>query len=145
MTDLLQVVQECGFLRLREDGRVVTRVYDRFTQASGLKPTQFSLLVAASLIDRANVNQLAEIMAMERTTLTRNLRPLEKKGLIKVMAGEDRRTRLVIVTDAGRNAVKRALPLWKEAQGYMAKSLGAARWCMLREALDVTTRVKMPR
>ena len=144
MTELMQVATECGNFKLRKASRVVTRVYARFTRESGLKPSQFSLLVALSLQGPLGMGALAEIMAMERTTLTRNLRPLEKQGLVEVAPGADRRTREVACTPAGRRCLEQALPAWRQAQAYMAAELGRERWQALRGLLDDASRVAVP-
>ncbi len=138
MTEVLEVVQQCAFFKIRKASRVVTQVYDRFLKSSGLAPTQFSLLVALSAAGLITVTQLAEHLVMDRTTLTRNLKPLEREGLIRVVPGPDRRTRAIALTMVGKKKLKEALPLWEKAQGYMAEEIGDPQWQHLRESLDVT-------
>ena len=90
------------------------------------------------------MTELAELMAMDRTTLTRNLRPLEKEALAAVTPGADRRTRSVALTAAGRSRLEQALPAWRQAQAYMAEQLGAAQWRSLRRMLDAATDIDVP-
>ena len=75
-----------GTRRLRRASRAVTQLYDGALQASGLKATQFTLLVAAARLKAAPVSRMAEVLVMDRTTLTRNLKPLVKDGLLAVEA-----------------------------------------------------------
>jgi len=70
---------------------------------------------------------LADALAMDRTTLTRNLRPLERRGLVRVTTGDDRRVRIVTLTTRGRTALADALPLWKKAQAQVAEAFGQQR------------------
>jgi len=94
---------------------------------TGLEPTQYSLLVACSIANGVTVSKLAEIFAMDRSALSRNLAVMEKRGLLMVKPGDDRRTRKVTLTDAGRDALAQALPLWRAAQSKVEASFGAER------------------
>lgn len=125
----------CACLNLRKAARVVAQVYDQHLQPCGLKNTQFSLLRAASLLGPISISDLAEQLQMDRTTLTRNLRPVERDGLIEVVAGKDARTRNVKVTPAGAKKLKQALPLWESAQRQVVKALGQTHWRTLLKEL----------
>ncbi len=138
MTEVRDVVQHCAFFKMRKASRVTTQVYDRFMKPAGLAPSQFSLMVALSFAGSISVSHLAEILIMDRTTLTRNLKPLEREGLVKIVPGSDRRTRAVSLTAAGKQKLSEALPLWEKAQEYMAECLGQRQWRMLRKVLDNT-------
>jgi DNA-binding MarR family transcriptional regulator len=74
------------------------------------------------------MQDLALVLAMDRTTLTRNLRLLIKQGFVKVSMGSDRRSRLVLITSKGKDVMKKALPFWEQAQAYITERLGAANW-----------------
>ena len=78
---------------------------------------------------------------MDQTTLTRNLKLLENKGLIAIAAGTDRRTRVVMVTEAGRRALATALPLWREVRARVIARLGDADWPTLLTGLRAVTRL----
>ena len=132
------VADQCAFYKMRRASRVVTQVYDRFLKPCDLAPTQFSLLVALASAGQVTISRLAETMAMDRTTLTRNLKPLEREGLIKIVPGPDRRTRAVTLTSSGKKKLQAALPLWEQAQTYMAKKLGQGQWEELKSTLDTT-------
>jgi DNA-binding MarR family transcriptional regulator len=114
--------------------RAVTRAYDRALQPSGLRSTQFTILVAASVAGGVPLHRLAKILGLERTTLTRNLAAIERKGLIEV-AEVDGRTRNVIVLPAGEALLTQALLLWDQAQERLREKLGEERWLTLRESL----------
>lgn len=118
----------CACFNLRKAARAVTHLYDEILRPTGIRATQFSLLVAAKALGPVIVTRLAEMGVIDRTTLSRNLKPLEKQGLIKVVSGEDQRTRLITLTDSGQEALAIALPLWKKAQARVVKELGRKRW-----------------
>jgi DNA-binding MarR family transcriptional regulator len=115
----------CG--SLRRAARVVTQYYAKVLGPSGLEPTQFTLLVACARAGPVPVTVLAEAIAMDRTTLARNLKPLVRRGLAIVSEGADRRVRRVELSKDGRTALSAALPLWRKAQSGMAEILGQAR------------------
>ncbi len=131
-------VAACTCGNLRKATRAVTRLYDAALQPAGLKATQFSLLAALSKVGDAPLTRLAEILAMDRTTLTRNLKPLVNKGLIGIGHDEDQRIRMVGLTAAGKRVFKHALPAWEQAQSRMVESLGRARWSGLLDDLGAT-------
>ncbi len=106
----------------------MTRFYDEMLAPSGLKATQLTMLGAISISGPARMSELADMLALDKTTLTRNLKLLEAGGLIVIAAGADRRVRVVALTHAGVDAVDRALPRWREAQRRMVEHLGEARW-----------------
>ena len=118
----------CAVLNLRKASRVMTRLYEDIMKPSGLLPTQFSLLVAVRARGPVGITRLAEALSMDRTTLTRNLRPLAREGLLTIeRASGDRRARQVSLSDAGLARLEVALPLWREAQRRTAELLGEAR------------------
>ncbi len=125
----------CACLNFRMVSRALTQMYDDYLQSSGLRATQFTILSAASLAGRMPLSRLADLLVMDRTTLTRNLGPLERAGLVRVMAGVDRRTREIVVTDRGQRAIRRALPLWRLAQRRFVDHIGKGSWLELRESL----------
>jgi len=118
----------CTSFNLRKAARAVTQFYDDALRDSGLKSTQFSLLAAAAVLGAAPISRLAEEMAMDRTTLTRNLKPLQTEGLLRVEAGADRRVRNVAVTPEGAALLEKTMPMWRKAQTRMIDKLGDERW-----------------
>ena len=106
---------------------------------TGLRATQFSLLVATRLMGTITISNLAKALVMDRTTLTRNLKPLEKRGLLRVGLGkEDRREREVTLTSTGQATLANALPLWKSIQHQVQKDLGQNRVERLLRDLSAT-------
>ncbi len=121
----------CTCFGLRKAARAVTQMYDQALKPSGLRATQLSLLIAVERSGPSGIGELAKLMVMDRTTLTRNLKPLLDRGLLERVAGADRRRRLIGITPEGREAMAQALPYWWEAQSRMADTLGRSRWWRL--------------
>lgn len=121
----------CAAYNLRRAARLVTQAFDQALKPAGLKVTQLSLLVAFLLAPGRNLAQLAGWLGMDRTTLSRNLRILQKRGLVEIAPGNDRREQLVRVTPAGKEAVQRAHPLWEQAQGEVVSALGEEKWAAM--------------
>ncbi len=118
----------CACFNLRKASRIVTQMYNSVLRPSGLQATQLNLLVAVALAGPITVSDLAHALVMDRTTLTRNLKPLQAKRLIQVVSGEDRRRHVVTLTERGRRRVAKALLLWEEAQAQLIQELGHKRW-----------------
>ena len=125
---LREVARACACANLRRAARALTQVFDEALAPSGLKATQFTLLVTSRLTGESTINELATKMAMDRTTLSRNLKPLMRSGLLLVRTGEDGRTRLVRITPAGERSVEGAYPLWQQAQYGTVSALGEERY-----------------
>jgi DNA-binding MarR family transcriptional regulator len=122
------VAQSCAVFNLRKASRALTQFYETALRPSGLRVTQFTLMVAINLLGAITISRLAETMVMDRTTLTRNLKLLEKKEFIKIIPGEDRRERVAVLTQPGREALGKALPLWEETQSEIVNGLGHRRF-----------------
>lgn len=126
----------CTAFRLRRLSRRVSQHYDAHLARAGLRSTQFSLLGALVRRDQLALTRLADGLAMDRTTLTRNLRPLVAAGWVRMQTGEDARSRLVAITPAGRLCWEQAVPLWEEAQRTLHALLGVDDVVRLHGALD---------
>ncbi|RME33655.1 MAG: MarR family transcriptional regulator [Gammaproteobacteria bacterium] len=125
---LVEVARRCAMFNLRKASRVVSRRYEQEMKASGLLPTQFSLLVAVRLMGPAPMTELAAALSMDRTTLSRNLRPLLREGCLSLDAcGPDRRRRLIRLTPTGEERLRGALPCWQRAQESVEGVLGPGR------------------
>lgn len=118
----------CYATALRRADRALGRVYDHALRPANLTTPQFSLL---SLLDRAprdlTLSDLADAQALDRTTLTRNLTPLARRGYVTISSGRDRRQRIARLTPTGRDALHHARPLWQQAQEHIARERGLAR------------------
>tara|TARA_R110002094_G_scaffold71252_14_gene79846 strand:- start:368 stop:817 length:450 start_codon:yes stop_codon:yes gene_type:complete len=126
----------CACNKLRMASRKVTRMYDEAMRPMGITPTQFTLLAVVGGSDTVTLTELAELLGMERTTLLRNLKPLEREELIAVSAEGYRRARSVQLSDKGVSVLSEALPLWRNAQAILKKQLGADIWNQLQ--IDLT-------
>jgi DNA-binding MarR family transcriptional regulator len=139
------IAADCLAFRVRRVSRVLTRLYDEALRPLGIQATQLTLLNAVVLCGQARdgegaaMSDLAEILAMDLTTLSRNLRPLEKSRLIAIsQLPTDRRVRLVCVTSSGRRLIENALPLWRHAHARVVDALGEPEAADLKEAFDAT-------
>lgn len=110
---------------------MVTQHFDDIMQASGLRVTQFSVLVVIAWYGTPTISELAEALVMDRTTLTRNLKPLEEQGLVKSMPGADRRTRAIDLTAKGHKVLTKALPFWRKAQAGVVRYVGDTRFARI--------------
>jgi DNA-binding MarR family transcriptional regulator len=122
-----EIGQTCACYKVRKAARAVTKIYEEVLRPIGLRATQFSLLMATRVMGPVTVVKLAQVMVMDRTTLTRNLQILETRGLITIKPGEDRREREVYLTAEGMEVLAKAVPLWEEAQERVREGLGEER------------------
>ena len=130
----------CACFNLRKANRMVTQLYDEALKPAGIRSTQFTLLAATRQLGPISVNKLAEWIVMDRTTLTRNLKPLERDGLIAVRPGDDQRVREVSLTAKGRRTLKCAYPLWESVQARLREQLGNSRVDQLLVDLKATVK-----
>lgn len=135
MGKLAEEGRACACANVRKAARAVTQLYDEMLRPAGLRTTQFGILGATMVMGRVTVGRLAEVTVTDRTTLTRNLKLLEKRGLVRIRTGNDRREREVSLTDRGRKALAEGYPFWQKAQTHVVKALGDERWEALREGL----------
>jgi DNA-binding MarR family transcriptional regulator len=126
----------CTNLKLRQLSRLVSRHYDAFVAPTGLKSTQYSLLSHVSLAGPIRPSDLAQRMRIDASTLTRNLQPLIAQGWLTLGPGEDARSRLVAVTDSGREKRAEGQRAWKQAQVALNERLGEARIVALHSIID---------
>lgn len=131
---------DCLCLASRRAARTITRSFERHLRPSGLRATQFSMLVMLSLRGRSTISDLAEALGVERTTLTRNLALVEARGLVRINPGEDARSREVEITAKGKAAISKALPAWQAAQKATLSAVGEAGAAALRKLSSRTMR-----
>lgn len=135
-TPLEEISTACACFNTRRAARAVTQLYDHALAPSGLRATQFTLLVALARAGAVPFTRLAEVLGMDRTTLTRNIAPLERDGLLAMRPGPDRRVKLLALTERGRRTLGEAVPLWEGAQHRIVQGLGAGRWDALRRDMQ---------
>lgn len=128
--------QGCTNFRLRRLTRLVSRHYDAHVAASGLKTTQYSLLSNVLALGPLRPVDLARAMDVETSTLTRNLKPLLDAGWLTQGPGPDARSRLIAITDAGREKRVQAQALWRTAQLGLNELLGVERVVALHALVD---------
>ena len=111
------VARSCAHYNLKRTERTLTAIYDKALSPLGLHITQFTLLVTSSGAGSQSIRELADLLAMDQSTLSRNLRPLVTRGLLDVKADkEDARAKRVSITDAGERLIDEVYPLWVQAQ-----------------------------
>ncbi len=133
----------CACTTIRRTGRVLTQLYDDALAPTGLRVTQYAVLAKLTGRGPIGMGALADELAMDRTSLTRALTPLQRDGLIRVHADEDRRRRLIRLTEEGEEVLVRARPRWREAQARVTASLGQDRLdALLRELSAVEALIR---
>jgi len=118
----------CACFNLRRATRAVTQIYDDAVRPLGIRATQFGLLMAVEMMEPVSVGDLARVIDMDRTTLTRNLKLLEKGGLVQIKPGKDRRVRECLVTPEGARLIQRGRPLWAGVQSRIVQEFGTDRY-----------------
>ena len=125
---LVRGANDCALGNLRKATRVISQLYDEALQPIELRGTQFTLLSAIATSERVTINELADKLVMDRTTLARDLKPLEKRGLVSIQVGEtDLRTRQIGLTTEGSQLLLKAIPLRQQAQEQVERALGQER------------------
>jgi len=132
----LEMGKSCTCFNLRKAARRITSFYDAALKPSGLKATQMTLLTAIRVLEPVTINRLAKAIVMDRTTLSRNVSLLNKKGMIDIEPGDDLRTRKLTLTELGHTALVAAFPLWQKAQVEIINELGEDRWASLLEGIS---------
>jgi DNA-binding MarR family transcriptional regulator len=130
------VRQNCVCFNLRRVTRVVTQFFDAELRRHGLRSTQGTLLSALHSIGTSTMAELSEILGMERTTLLRNIRPLERDGLVSVEGGGQGGFVELSLTAKGRKRIEKLAPAWESAQQTAVRVLGAERWSAVLADLD---------
>ncbi len=132
----------CPAFNIRAASRIITQIFDDTLKPSGLQITQFAVLVGVQIMDTPSISTLAKGLVMDRTTLTRGLKPLESEGFIKIVSGEDKRTRFVKLTAKGKSAIERTLPYWEKAREIVAKEFGEQNLGGLLKDLESVREIK---
>lgn len=122
-TSPFHTCRNCTCSALRRTSRVVTQHYEASFRGTGLRATQFTLLATLAQTGPQPLSVLATMLGLERTTLTRNLGPLEKKGFVRAVADSDQRIRRIAITKQGEAAALAALDAWKQAQSSVDEVL----------------------
>src|SRR5258707_635935 len=126
----------CASFNFRRTARAVTRLYDVALQKSGIRSTQFAILVAVAKNYPISIGALGEMLVIDGTTLTRSLRLLQKAGLVAVSNRAAKRQRFLSLTTRGENTLARAVPAWRKAQERFEATIGTEHWVELRKELE---------
>ena len=129
---------QCICTTLRQAAAQSTAHYDAVLAPSGIKVTMFRLLRRIDAAKSISITELARLVGLERSTLGRNLRVLEKQLLVEMGSGEDGRARQVSLTRIGREKLQEAVPLWQQAQREFSQIVGADALAMLDRVIDQT-------
>lgn len=141
LAKVIQIPATCMGMHIRRASRIVTQVYDAALRPVELALNQFTILVAIQLVESTPITQLAQELFTDQTTLTRNLKLLEKRGLVALVPGEDRRVKLVSLTAEGQAVLAQAMPLWEQAQTEVKQKFGEQKWQTLLSLLSDLTAV----
>ena len=148
MTDLLANLDltgtgYCASLNFRRTSRMVTRMYDIAMQESGVRSTQFALLVGIAKLQPVTMGTLATVLMLDRSTLSRSLRLLEKERMIEISKRAAMRQRFLKLTYSGEKALQRSLPLWRAAHARFVEAVGADYWLKLKNELELIAKSKI--
>ena|SRR5437763_1792099 len=132
----VKVRDHCLCLHLQRAARAVARHFDDLMRPAGLTSGQFSLLMSLNRPEPPAMRAVAELLTMDRTTLTANVKPLERRGLVRVRIDKhDRRSRRLVLTAKGRAALRAALPAWEEGHALIEPALAGRNANRLRADL----------
>lgn len=136
MSRYLEIGRTCACGTLRRASRLTTQIYDKFLQPSGLKITQFIMLMSVKILGPITITKLANKLLMDRTTCTRNLKSLQEKNLIIFEQSEDKRMKKIVLTDQGNEIIEQAIPLWEKAQNFLLNKVGENQMASLVKDLS---------
>jgi DNA-binding MarR family transcriptional regulator len=127
---------QCGSFNFRRTARAVTRLYDAALQESGIRSTQFAILVGIAKNQPVAIGKLGDVLVVDGTTLTRSLRLLKKEGLVSISSRSTMRQRFLTITPKGERTLERSLPAWRTAHERFVATIGSAYWGDLRNELE---------
>jgi DNA-binding MarR family transcriptional regulator len=134
------IVEVCLCHHVRRTARAVTRLFDEALQPTGLKAGQFNILAAVAARDLTSAGEISQILAMDRTTLSRNLKPLREAGYVTTEGGAGRRPDVLSLTPSGQVIFSKAAALWRQAQGGLTERLGPGQAGVLLQTLGATVK-----
>ena len=141
MSRYLEIGRTCACGSLRRASRLITQVYDNFLKPSGLKITQFIMLMSVKILGPITITRLAQNLLMVQTKCTRNLKGLQEKNFINFEQSEDRRMKKIVLTDQGNEILEQAIPLWEKAQNFLLDKVGENQMASLVKDLSRTVSI----
>jgi DNA-binding MarR family transcriptional regulator len=133
--DTRRIGRECIGFRIRMLNRMITAIYDEALADTGLKVSQFNLLVTAANREETRPADLANFLEMDESTLSRNVERMCAKGWLRLEPDQDRRSHLIKVTNKGVAMIRKGYPAWQEAQEEVTRRLGSDNVAALRSVL----------
>jgi DNA-binding MarR family transcriptional regulator len=133
-TSIDTIARTCIAVRLRLLNRVVTNLYDDALRPLGLKVSQMNILILTAKLGLARPAHVCEILQLDTSTLSRNVKPLQAHGWLEVVPDEDARTQPFRLTAHGKRLIEKAIPAWEEAQRQASELLGAEGVALLDKA-----------
>ena len=132
----MAAVENCVCFNLRRVTRIVTQFYDAEMRRHGIRPTQGTILLALNAKESWTMAELSDCLGLERTTLVRNLQPLQRDGLVRADGGGRGNRVELTITAKGRKQVEKFMPAWRAAQSAVVKTLGEKRWSAILSDLE---------
>ena len=132
----MSAAENCVCFNLRRVTRLVTQYYDSEMRRHGIRPTQGTILASLMARESWNMAELSDWLGMERTTLVRNLRPLQRDGFLNASGGGRGGRVELSITAKGRKQIEKLTPAWKSAQSAAVKTLGEKRWSSILSDLE---------
>ena len=132
----MSAVENCVCFNLRRVTRAVTQFYDSEMRRHGIRPTQGTILSSLQAKHSWNMAELSDWLGMDRTTLVRNLRPLQRDGLVQISGGGRGNRVEMAITAKGRKQIEKLTPAWKSAQSAAVRTLGQQRWSAILSDLQ---------
>ena len=126
----------CASFNFRRTARAVTGLYDMALRETGVRSTQFAILVGIAKNQPVSMGALADVLVIDRSTLTRSLRLLRKEGLVVISNRAAMRQRFLTITAKGEHTLARSLPAWRKAQERFVAAIGSEYWLELRSELE---------
>ena len=132
----LSLMENCVCFNLRMATRIVTKSFDAEMRRYGVRPTQGTILLALNAMENWSMAELSDRLGMDRTTLVRNLQPLQRDGLVTADGGGRGNRVELTITAKGRKQVEKFMPAWRAAQSAVVKTLGEKRWSAILSDLE---------
>lgn len=127
----------CVSYNLRKASRIVSKVYTKEMRSAPVRGPQYSLMMMIARREHPTISEIADSTGADRTTMTRNLGHLQRRGFIRIVQGKNLRSKAVELTPKGKAAIERSVPCWRKAQAKVLKLLGADRWDRMLTDLTV--------
>ena len=139
--DMREALAGCACFNFRKASRAITRFFDECLEPVGLRSTQLSLLIAIDSLDAPSMACLAEELVLEPSTLARNVKPLEKAGLIEIQKGVGGRRKIAKLTQKGEETLQQAVPYWEKAQNAVLQHFPGDTWPKLMDSLSQAVQI----